>query len=55
MKKYEILNIELENVTDVIATSADVTTGEIPWQNTTSTPAQFFQLKSPSTEAYYLD
>ncbi|MBR2465312.1 MAG: hypothetical protein IKB38_00050 [Clostridia bacterium] len=34
MKKYEILNIELENVTDVIVTSADVTTGSItiPWQ-----------------------
>jgi len=36
MKKYELLNIEIDNTADVITTSSDVTTEEIPWSTTPS-------------------
>ena len=45
MKKYEILELDLQNVTDVITTSGDVTTEEIPWQTPTNPVfEQFFEL-----------
>jgi hypothetical protein len=45
MKKYEILQLDIQNISDVITTSGDVTTEEIPWQ-TPANPAieQFFEL-----------
>ena len=54
MKKYELLTIEIQNGTfsDVITTSADVTTEKIPWQNTTNPAYQVYQLALPVSDAY---
>ena len=58
MKKYIALEIEVESaeLTDVIATSADVTTEAIPWKNSGSPASyQFFELTRAHGASYNLD
>ena len=57
MKKYELLSVEIQNgnFSDVISTSADVTTEKIPWQNTTDPAYQVYQLSLPLSDAYDVD
>ncbi|MBR2466740.1 MAG: hypothetical protein IKB38_07435 [Clostridia bacterium] len=57
MKKYELLKLDVQNsaLSDIITTSADVTTEEIPWQTTTDAPYNLYLLDLPSSNTYQLD
>ena len=57
MKKYEILERDIQNIapTDVIATSADVTTEEIPWPAGSTLSDSSYELTAANTSAFKLD
>lgn len=57
MKKYELLKLDVQNaaLSDIITTSADVTTEEIPWQTTSDAPYNLYLLDLPAANTYQLN
>ena len=53
MKKYELLNIEVVDSLDVITTSGDVTTEEIPW-GTLPASSSLYELAAVNEVSYEL-
>ena len=56
MKKYEILELDIQNIalTDVITTSADVTTEEIPWPTGSTLSDGSYELAAVNASAFKL-